>query len=105
MMGALGEDVVERRGCGLVSGEKVVEPVPGREMGDDTLRGWGLKSARSVRSAAFRLLEVGRGGEEEEEEGGCSGFPKTRPTAATPTVLDATSYYHETNPEISIIIY
>ena len=88
MTGALGEDVVERRDV-RVSGVKVVELVPGREIGDDTLREciWRCsRSARSVRFAAFLLLEEGRGREE------CSGFPNANPTAATPTVLEATSY-------------
>lgn len=84
MMGALGEDVVARRTVRF-SGEKVVELVPGREIGDDTLRRFRSRSRRSTRSAAFLLLEEGRGGE------ACSGFPNARPTAATPTVLVATS--------------
>lgn len=61
----------------------MVELVPGREIGEDTLR---QVESGSARSAAFLLLEEGRGG-----EGCCSGLPKTSPTAATPTVLEATS--------------
>jgi hypothetical protein len=38
IIGALGEEVVDRRGA-RVSGVNVVELVPGRETGDDTLRG------------------------------------------------------------------
>lgn len=91
MIGALGEEVVERRGA-RDSGVKVVELVPGRETGEDTLRGC---ISRSARSAAFLLLEEGRGGDDS------SGFPNARPTAATPTVLDATSCLKR-NQRISI---
>jgi hypothetical protein len=84
MMGALGvEAVVVARRAARGFGVMTVELVPGREMGEGVV--CELFVSRSARSAAFLLLEEGRGGV------CCSGCPMARPTAATPTVLEATS--------------
>jgi hypothetical protein len=72
-----------RVGCRTVcSGVITVELVPGRERGEELPLRFASNSARSP---AFRFLDDGRTGVAR------SGFPKARPAAAIPTVLDATS--------------
>lgn len=73
---------MDGRRVGRFSGVITVELVPGREGGVLLVRGLDFRSARSV---AFLFFEEGRGGEDR------SGFPKAKPTAATPTVLVAMS--------------
>ena len=59
-----------------------VELVPGRDIGEEE-ESW---ISTSARSATFLFFEAGLGGEDR------SGLPNARPAAATPTVLDATSF-------------
>lgn len=65
------------------SGVITVELVPGREIGEELPS---RLASNSARSPAFRFLDEGRTGVSR------SGFPKARPAAAIPTVLNATSY-------------
>ena len=81
--GRAGEELNSARDCCLVSGVTMVDAVLGRSIGEERLRPlW----STCGKSPAFRFLEVGRIGVE------LSGLPNTSPAAATPTVLDATSY-------------
>jgi hypothetical protein len=65
---------------GFDSGVICVELVPGRETGEE--EPWCM--ILSAVSPTFLFLEEGRGGDER------SGFPKAKPAAAMPTVLEAT---------------
>jgi len=64
----------------------MVELVPGREDGEEE-PSW--CSSKFARSPAFRFFKEGRKGVAR------SGFPKARPAAAIPTVLEATSYRNQ----------
>ena len=80
-MGAWREELVGRREVRL-SGVITVELVAGRVFGVEVPFGLVLRSASS---ATFLFFDVGREGVVR------SGLPNAKPTAATPTVLDATS--------------
>lgn len=69
-------------GCRTFSGVITVELVPGRDMGEELPSRFAWNSATS---ATFRFLDEGR------TDAARSGFPKARPAAAIPTVLDAAS--------------